>query len=60
VDYTRRLNQLVTYVESTELVDEEATRELMLKKLAAARSQGLAEAGLTATGTIRPPAPDRG
>jgi hypothetical protein len=58
-EYLRRLDQLVTYVETTKLVDEEETRELMLKKLAAARSQWLADAGVSAAGTAQSSAPER-
>ena len=59
-DYVRRLDQPVTYVETTELVDEEETREMVLEKLAAARSQWLAAAGLPTVGTTHSSAPGRG
>ena len=59
-DYVRRLDQLVTYVETTELVDEEETREMVLEQLAVARSQWLDAAGPPTVGTTHSSAPGRG
>ncbi len=41
-DYVRRLDKLIVYVETTSLVEGEGTREMLLEKLAAARSSWLA------------------
>jgi hypothetical protein len=40
-DYVRRLDKLIQYVETTNLVEGEGTRELLLEKLAAARASWL-------------------
>ena len=59
-DYVRRLDKLVTYAETTELVDEEETREMVLEQLAVARSQWLDAAGLPTVGTTHSSVPGRG